>query len=221
MVSHWTIKPEAVQDSQVLTVFINLPLKVLLLLTLRSGFMQSHRAGKPPWHRGHEHHAQHDVGSSTTSACVLPTGRGQSSTYHCTVLQSHTRLSSHMKKNEIWRDSWTPNCDENYCHKCDIHSHIWVAWGLFRPVVEKKVMQERNQVEPSADKTAVLPGVFVSLPWLWIACGLQRSSDGKDKFGHCTFILFSAFQIEFNVEIDRSDVWGFVFFSEIKLPVWW
>lgn len=82
-------------------------------------------------------------------------------------------------------------------------------------------MQERNQVEPSADKTAVLPGVFVSLPWLWIACGLQHSSDGKDKFGHCTFILFSAFQIEFNVEIDRSDVWGFVFFSEIKLPVWW
>lgn len=96
-VSHWTIKPEAVQDSQVLTVFINLPLKVMLLLTLRSGFMQSHRAGKPPWHRGHKHHAQHDVGSSTTSACVLPTGRGQSSTYHCTVLQRHTRLSS------LWR----------------------------------------------------------------------------------------------------------------------
>lgn len=108
------------------------------------------------------------VGSSTTSACVLPTGRGQSSTYHCTVLQRHTRLSSHMKKNEIWRDSWTPNCDENYCHKCDIHSHIWIAWGLFRPVVEKSNAGEKSSGAFSRQNSS--PAWSVCLPALTLDC---------------------------------------------------
>lgn len=71
----------------------------------------------------------------------------------------------------IWRKmkyGGTPNCDENYCHKCDIHSHIWIAWGLFRPVVEKSNAGEKSSGAFSRQNSS--PAWSVCLPALTLDC---------------------------------------------------
>lgn len=137
--------------------------------------MQNQRAGKSGGQRTSEQHTQRQCRgqpNTTTVSCPrrVPHSRGkaegnvavsrpsaawkgteQDCPLHCAA-GAHEVLFPHEVKRKVEGQLGHQYCDESYRHRCHAHTHIHVqaAQGCCRPAGEK-VVQKRNQVEPSAD----------------------------------------------------------------------